>query len=91
MKWHKLRFIAYDTICTISAPEDANPHIDEILEAGRDIALQIQSTLNMFDAQSELSLLWQKLTHWENVSRFPNAFRFFEMEQGILRGYRWAV
>lgn len=57
MKWHKLRFIAYDTICTISAPEDANPHIDEILEAGRDIALKIQSTLNMFDAQSELSLL----------------------------------
>lgn len=55
MEQRQLSFIAYDTICkvTITVPEGADGEM--LLGAAGDLAAQVETTLSMFDGQSELS------------------------------------
>ena len=54
---HQLSFLAYDTLCTVSADIPTPHDADKILEGARDIAISVESTLNMYDPASELARL----------------------------------
>lgn len=51
------QFVAYDTFCRICVTTEDEALAAQALTAAEDLALQVQSTLNMFDAESELSRL----------------------------------
>jgi FAD:protein FMN transferase len=53
----QLSFFAYDTLCTVGAEVPANCDAERLLIGARDIALAVESTLNMYDPTSELSRL----------------------------------
>jgi len=54
---HQLSFFAYDTLCTINIESHSNREADRLLEGAREIAIAVETTLNMYDSSSELSQL----------------------------------
>ena len=51
------KFIAYDTLCSVSLASDDETKANELLTSSKNIALKVQSILNMYDPESELSKL----------------------------------
>lgn len=52
-----ISFFAYDTLCKVNVQAETTDRADGLVNAVRSIALDIQSSLNMFDPESELSRL----------------------------------
>lgn len=57
-----IRFCAYDTLCSIVIHHCDGGRPEELLQAGKALALRVQATLNMFDPASELSLICSQYT-----------------------------
>ena len=57
MKKNHITFVAYDTLCSVTIFGEDTPLIRQLLEQSQELALQVQSTLSMYDPDSELSTL----------------------------------
>ena len=54
---YSTRFIAYDTICTVSLIASDPKEAGNVLQSVRTLALEVERTLNMYDPMSEMSAL----------------------------------
>lgn len=67
-------FIAYDTTCSIHISVDDDVQSNRILSKCRDIALEVHSTLNMFDEISEISKMCR--SYYTDVPYFVSGMLF---------------
>ncbi|MEA4959454.1 MAG: FAD:protein FMN transferase, partial [Anaerolineaceae bacterium] len=51
----EISFIAYDTVCRVQASADDEVSVEKALQEIRQSALEVESTLSMYDKNSELS------------------------------------
>lgn len=54
-KMREVNFYAYETYCMVQIEE--RPEVSTLLAGCRDLALQVEQTLNMYDEESELSVM----------------------------------
>lgn len=57
MEQKQISFIAYDTICRITITVLNSDDGEKLLDAARNLAAQVETTLSMFDSRSELSCM----------------------------------
>lgn len=78
MVQRQLSFIAYDTMCRISAAVPSGIDGTVILKAARKLAVQVEETLSMFDGRSELSRMCREYVPGQAYALSPMLFTFME-------------
>lgn len=78
MEQRQLSFIAYDTMCRITITVPGGMDGNMILEEARKLAVQVETTLSMFDEQSELSRMCRNYIPGKVYPLSPMLFTFME-------------
>lgn len=86
MEKQAVRFVAYDTLCRVELLEwHGKNNAQALLDGACDIAMRVQSTLNMYDDASELSVLCRTYRAGEAVRVSPMLFRFLAQNLEVCR------
>ena len=90
MKERSITFVAYDTVCAVSARADGSCPLDECLEKIRARALGLQARLSMFEPGSELSRLSRGYAAGAPQPVSDELFELLEMNLLVARETRGA-